>query len=50
MGARTGLYNEHPIEVVARPWNGRPLVRASFQRYNDEHDLERLIDALRTLL
>ena len=44
------LYDEHRIEVLVRPWNGRPLLRASFQGYNDERDLERLLDALaRTL-
>jgi selenocysteine lyase/cysteine desulfurase len=36
--------------VIARPWNGRPLLRASFQGYNDERDLERLLAALGALL
>jgi isopenicillin-N epimerase len=44
------LYDEHRIEVIARPWNGRPLLRASFQGYNDERDLERLLAALGALL
>ena len=44
------LYDEHRIEAVARPWNGRPLLRASFQGYNDERHLERLLTALRAEL
>ena len=45
------LYDEHRIEVPAsRRWNDTPLLRASFQGYNDEHDLERLLDALARLL
>jgi isopenicillin-N epimerase len=45
------LYDEHRIEVPAsRRWNDTPLLRASFQAYNDERDLERLISALRELL
>jgi isopenicillin-N epimerase len=44
------LYDEHGIEVIARPWNGRPVLRASFQSYNDERDLERLLAALRAEL
>jgi isopenicillin-N epimerase len=45
------LYEEHRIEVAAsRRWNGAPLLRASFQGYNDERDLGRLLDALRKLL
>jgi isopenicillin-N epimerase len=45
------LYDEHRIEVPAsRRWNDTPLVRASFQAYNDETDLERLLDALQVEL
>jgi isopenicillin-N epimerase len=45
------LYVEHRIEIPAsRRWNGTPLLRASFQGYNDEGDLERLLDALQAEL
>ena len=44
------LFDEDGIEVLARAWNGRPLLRASFQGYNDESDLERLLEALRKRL
>ena len=44
------LYERHRIEVPARPWNGRPLVRVSFQGYNDERDLEALLAGLRAEL
>jgi isopenicillin-N epimerase len=41
------LYERHRVEVPLRRWDGRPLVRASFQGYNDERDLEAFVDALR---
>lgn len=40
------LLDEHAIEVIAREWEGRPLLRVSFQGYNDESDLERLLEAV----
>jgi len=43
------LYDEHRTEIpVSR--DGRRLIRASFQGYNDEADLERLKAALSVLL
>jgi selenocysteine lyase/cysteine desulfurase len=45
------LYDDDRIEVAAsRKWNDTPVLRASFQGYNDERDLERLLDAVRRLL
>jgi isopenicillin-N epimerase len=45
------LFDEHHLEVPAsRNWNGTPLLRASFQGYNDESDVERLLAALRAEL
>ena len=44
------LWEEHRIEVPVFPRDGRPLIRASFQGYNDERDLERLLAALAPLL
>jgi isopenicillin-N epimerase len=40
------LHEEHRIEVVCHEWEGRPLIRVSFQGYNDRHDLDRLLEAL----
>ena len=40
------LYDQHRIEIPVAEHNGRRLIRASFQGYNDEADLERLKAAL----
>ncbi len=44
------LREEHHVEVPVWEWKGRPLVRASFQGYNDEDDLEALIGGLAAIL
>jgi isopenicillin-N epimerase len=44
------LYRERRIEVLAQPWRGEPILRVSFQAYNDEDDLDALLAALRELL
>jgi selenocysteine lyase/cysteine desulfurase len=44
------LFAEHRIEVLAQEWRGMPTLRLSFQGYNDERDLDRLLDALRRVL
>jgi isopenicillin-N epimerase len=49
-GLQRRLFDEDAIEVLVRPWNGLPLVRVSFQGYNDETDLERLLGGLRRAL
>lgn len=43
------LYDDHRIEIPVQRWHDRPLIRASFQGYNDERDLEALAEALVTL-
>jgi isopenicillin-N epimerase len=43
------LYDEHRVEVPVQRWHGQPLLRASFQGYNDEGDLEALAEALARL-
>ena len=40
------LYDEDKVEVVAQEWRGEPSLRVSFQGYNDESDLEALLQAL----
>jgi isopenicillin-N epimerase len=44
------LFDEHRVEVVAREWEGRSLLRVSVGPYNDAGDLERLVEALGVLL
>ena len=41
------LAREHRIEVLAQDWRGEPLLRVSFQGYNDADDLDALLVALR---
>jgi isopenicillin-N epimerase len=40
------LFERHSIEVVVQEHRRRTLLRASFQVYNEESDLDRLVDAL----
>jgi len=40
------LLDEYRIEVLCIEHAGRPLIRVSFQGYNEDADLERLLDAL----
>jgi isopenicillin-N epimerase len=40
------LYAEDRIEVVAQEWRGEPSLRVSFQGYNDDSDLDALLEAL----
>jgi isopenicillin-N epimerase len=44
------LYDEHRIEIPVSDHGDKRLIRASFQGYNDDADLEPLRDALATLL
>jgi len=44
------LYDEHRVEVPVQRFGGRPILRAAFQGYNDESDLEALLTALRAEL
>jgi len=45
-GLQRRLFDEHRIEVVVREWEGRSLLRVSIAPYNDEADVERLLEAL----
>src|SRR5262249_39680896 len=40
------LYGEDRIEAPIGSWRGRCVLRASFQAYNDEADLDTLVEAL----
>jgi isopenicillin-N epimerase len=48
--AKSRLYDEFRVEVPFGDWNGHKWVRVSFQGYNDESDLDRLIDGLAVVL
>src|SRR5262245_8128406 len=41
------LYEEHRVEVPVYEWEDTTLLRVSIGPYNDEADLERLVDAIR---
>jgi isopenicillin-N epimerase len=45
-GLQRRLFDECRIEVVVREWEGRNLLRVSIAPYNDDADVERLLDAL----
>jgi isopenicillin-N epimerase len=45
-GVQRRLLEEHAVEVPCLTWDGRPLIRVSCQAYNDEQDVERLLEAL----
>lgn len=44
------LYGEYGIEIPVYAWTGRPIARVSAQGYNDDADMDRLVDALREVL
>ena len=44
------LYRNYKIEIPIIPWENRSFVRISFQLYNSEKDLDKLIFALKKLL
>ncbi len=44
------LRQDYRIEVPVVKWTGQPLIRVSFQAYNDRSDADALIEALEDLL
>jgi isopenicillin-N epimerase len=44
------LYDEHRVDVPAYEWEEAALLRVSIGPYNDESDLERLVDAVKDTL
>ena len=44
------LYDEHRVELPAYEWEDITLVRVSIGPYNDEADVERLVDGMRAVL
>ncbi len=44
------LFEDHRIEVFLPVWNNKPFLRLSIQVYNSADDVDRLIDALKTMI
>jgi isopenicillin-N epimerase len=49
-GLKQRLYDQYRIEIPAGVWRDVPCLRVSVQGYNTRSDIERLLDAVRTLL
>jgi isopenicillin-N epimerase len=47
---KESLYHDFNIEVPVTLWNNQPLIRVSYQAYNDQTDADALLDALARLL
>lgn len=47
---KSRLYDEYRIEVPITEWQGRQFIRISIQAYNDQADVDALLDALKRLL
>lgn len=47
---KTRLYDDHRVEVPITEWQGRAVLRVSFQAYNTRADADALLDALRQVL
>lgn len=47
---KTRMYDEYLVEVPLIEWNGRKLIRYSFQAYNSARDIDTLISVLKALL
>lgn len=50
LAVKTRLYDEFRVEVPHIVWNERPFLRVSFQAYNSEADLDRLMHGLDQIL
>jgi len=44
------LYQDHAIEVPLIKWNGKNILRVSFQAYNSMTEIDTLVNALRYLI
>jgi isopenicillin-N epimerase len=49
-GLKTGLYDQYRVEIPCGEWQGMQYVRVSIQAYNDEADIDRLMEGLGRLL
>jgi selenocysteine lyase/cysteine desulfurase len=44
------MYAEHLVEIPITQWDERRFLRVSIQGYNNQGDVERLLEALRAML
>ena len=49
-GLHDALWTQYQIEIPTINWNGTKLIRFSFQAYNSNSDIDRLLFALKNLL
>jgi selenocysteine lyase/cysteine desulfurase len=49
-GLSRRLYEDHRVEVPAYEWEETTLLRVSIGPYNDESDLERLVEGVKHTL
>jgi len=47
---KTRLYEEFKIEVPVVLWNEQHFIRVSYQGYNDEGDMEKLVEAMKKII
>jgi len=47
---KTRLYEEFKIEVPVVLWNNQHFIRVSYQGYNDEGDMEKLVEAMKKII
>ncbi|MBI5081955.1 MAG: aminotransferase class V-fold PLP-dependent enzyme [Chloroflexi bacterium] len=47
---KTRLYDEFKIEVPVVMWNNQHFIRVSYQGYNTEEEMERLVEALKEII
>lgn len=47
---KSRLYDEYRIEVPLTQWKDRQFIRVSIQAYNDQNDVDQLLEALKVLL
>ncbi|HSJ86039.1 MAG TPA: aminotransferase class V-fold PLP-dependent enzyme [Anaerolineales bacterium] len=47
---KSRLYNEYKIEVPLVQWQDKQFIRISIQGYNDQNDVDKLLQALQALL
>jgi selenocysteine lyase/cysteine desulfurase len=47
---KSRLYDEYNIEVPVIEWQDKLLIRISVQAYNDQSDIDALLQALNALL
>jgi len=47
---KTRLYDDFRVEAPLTEWEGQKFIRVSVQAYNDQRDIDAMLDALKVLL